>query len=86
MATAGALRRRVQRIQTYINKTTATSMAHTQQIRLTMVPSIAIPVCGAEEELPATLEGGSGAADVVQTQKERHHEDPCHRLVGSPRG
>ena len=38
-----ALRRRVQRAQEYISKAAATSITHTQQIRLTMVRSIAIP-------------------------------------------
>jgi hypothetical protein len=33
--------RRLQKAQAYISKAAATSMAHTQQIRLTIVPSIA---------------------------------------------
>lgn len=44
MITVGALRRRLQRTQEYISKTAATSVTHTQQIKPTRVPSIAIPV------------------------------------------
>ena len=45
--------RRLQRTQAYISKAAATSMAHTKQIRLAMVPSI-FRHDGIEGELPAT--------------------------------
>jgi hypothetical protein len=55
----------LQRAQAYISRAAVTSMAHTQQIRLIMVPSIAIPVLALRKSCQRRWLEKSNATGVV---------------------